>query len=68
MGGIEATIVVGVVEATTVGLVPRIVGQDLPIAGRAMAEVTTVAPAQLIVGQAAAAITVAVAGETMFAT
>jgi hypothetical protein len=56
------------VEATTVGLVPRIAGQDLPIAGRAMAEVTTAAPAQLIVAQAATVIIVAVAGETMSAT
>ena len=61
MGEIGAIIVADMVEAITVGLVPRTVGQDLPIVGWAMAEVITAV-------QAAAVIIVAVAGETMSAT
>jgi hypothetical protein len=58
VGGIEATIVAGAEEATTAGLVPQTAGQDLPIVGRVMAEVTTAV-------QAAAVIILAVAVETM---
>lgn len=65
VGVIEATIVEGVVEATTVGLAPQTAGQDRPIVGRAMAEVTTVAQVQPIVGRVIAAITAVAVGETM---
>lgn len=68
VGGIEATIVEGEVEATTVGLAPQTAGQDRPIVGRVMVEVTTVAQVQPTAGQAAVAITAAAAGETMSAT
>ncbi|NOS82401.1 MAG: hypothetical protein HOP32_12550 [Nitrospira sp.] len=60
-GGIEARIVADVAEVRTVGLAPR-------TAGQAMAEATIAVPVQPTAGQAAAAITVVVAGETMFAT
>ena len=68
VGVIEATIVEGEVEATTVGLAPQTAGQDRRIAGRVMAEVTTAVLAQPTAGQAAVVITMTATGETMSAT
>ena len=66
VGGIEATIVPGEVEAITVGLAPQTAGQGLPIVGQAT-EATTADQAQLTAGQAAAEITAVAAGGTTFA-
>ena len=62
----KALTTVGEIEAIiVVGLAPRTAGQDRRIAGRAMAEVITVVPAQPTAGQAVVVITVAATGGTM---